>query len=61
MHDADRGALEQISEEIKPEVLDDEHDEEDATSRSHDNTVVSFIDIIGRVSLTSESSRISPI
>ncbi|KAF8906522.1 hypothetical protein CPB84DRAFT_1675694 [Gymnopilus junonius] len=48
MHDVDPGALEQSSGRIKVEVLEDEHEEEDTTSQSHDNTVVSYIDIIGR-------------
>ena len=41
---------EEIGREPQLEAADEDNDEDDTTAKSHDNTVVSFIDILGRVS-----------
>lgn len=40
----------EIAQESMLEVADEDTDEDDITAKTHDNTVVSFIDILGRVS-----------
>ena len=43
-------APEEIAQETLLEAAEEDTDEDDITTKSHDNTVVSFIDILGRVS-----------
>ena len=54
MRDVERDAHDLSSEQTKVGVQDSEHEGEDGSVLSHDNIVVSFIDIIGRVSVESE-------
>jgi E3 ubiquitin-protein ligase HUWE1 len=42
-------ATEEIAQEPLLEAADEDTDEDDITAKNHDNTVVSFIDILGRV------------
>jgi len=42
-------APEEIAREPLLEAVDEDSDEDDVTTKNHDNTVVSFIDILGRV------------